>query len=300
MIRVMTKGGKSYVKLGYGGKYRINGQESVPARGDTAWSVVDGDVDRIEQYVPGPRTLSGFSRVQGSPDTIPAWISVAAVERDADGEWRSRSGYDLGYYYPEYTQADGSWIAVDFDVIDRDCEPVRLPDWCVVDWPANIEHYPEQQHKYPCHVSVKRLFELVAHEVEKLVESSPVLSWDKYLNIGTFTVKHRVDIPPHLRTKETREVYRRPNSKKTTKETIVREHRWEQVLKLNGFYQNRSPDDVYVPELRGSNYADLKKKVDDYIQSIVSLCDPARWTVCEACSGHGMVRLSPRDGDGSA
>lgn len=295
MIHVMKKAGKSYAKLNNvtynrDRQWRINGKDAVPCNGDARWCVVEGEITSIEMYKPGANEPLHYKRNVDAPQNLPEIIQLDRVYRNEDWDYVSLDGFDLDNYCMVYEQKEGSWESVEFDVIDRDCEPVQLPAWVSVEWPANIEHYPEQQHKYPCSISARSLFELIVGRVELLVKSSPELDWNDYRNIGTFTVKHRVNIPDPLRRQERIEGYKSPRSRKKTVTYVKPEYKWVDLVTVNGFYKDSTRDEIKLAGLRGANYEELHRKVEEYIDSIVSLCDPSTWHVCSACNGRGIVR----------
>lgn len=302
MIHVMKKAGKSYAKIGNScsislpegikSTHLVNGKVPCWGNGDRSWCVFDGEITSIEVYRPGKTVPIHYKRIADAPQNLPEIIQLDRVVRDEDWDYVSLDGFDLGNYQMVYRQEEGSWESLEFDVIDRDCEPVTLPAWCVVDWPANIEHYPEQQHKYPCSITARSLFGLIVEKVAEIVRQSQNLDWNDYRNIGTFTIKHRVEIPDALRRREKREVYKTARSRKPTTEYVTPQYKWIDLVTVNGFYKDSSREEVKVPSLRGENFAELQKKVDEYVDSIVSLCDPEQWHVCEACQGRGIVRLN--------
>lgn len=293
MIHVMTKNGKSYanIKNGHASeKWRVNGCEPSWGNGDDRWCVISGEITSIEKYTAGARKEVQWKRSVDAPRTLPETIPLDRVERDEDWDYHSIDGYDLSNYYMETEETPGKWEQVEFKCIDRDCEPVQLPPWCVVEWPANVEHFPEQQHKHPCHITAKSLFEIIVGEVAAVIGQSKELTWDDYRNIGCFTVKKRLHIPEPLRRLEKREYYKTLRSKKASIEYITPEWKWVDVVRVNGFYRESSRDEIKVPSLKGENYAELKKAVDEYVAWIVDLCDESKWCVCGACEGRGMKR----------
>lgn len=293
MIYVMTKNGKSYAKLSqcaYEPKWRVNGAEPTWGKGDRNWCVVDDEITSIERYKAGGKKPLHWKRSVDAVPSLPETLPLDRVECDDDWNNVSLDGYDLSNYYLVEEELPGTWEPVEFEVLDRDCEPVQLPTWAIVEWPANVEHYPEQQHKYPCSITAKSLFEIVVGEVAQVIASSKELTWDDYRNIGCFTVKKRLHIPEPLRRQERREYYKTLRSKKASVEYIVPEWKWVDVVRVNGFYKDSSRDDIRVPSLRAANYTELKKAVDEYVTKIVDLCDESKWHVCEVCDGRGLVR----------
>jgi len=295
MLKVMTKDGKSYVQLDRNswdttGKYRINGADAVRCKGDGTWAIVVGDVQSIERKEKKPSTKLGFKRIDGAPAHLPETLPADEFSYEGGGDYVSRSGYDYRFFETVYQEGEEYWTPLEFEVIDRDTEPVNMPAWAVVQWPANIEHHRETQHKYPCSIGREALFGLVVAAVEKkIAESRGVLEWNDYRNIGTFTVKRWIDIPAKIRKPERVEYWPSARSRKAKTKMVTREREQRNLFTYNGFYRDRGKDDIHAPSINAANYAELAEAVNEHVDAIAALCDLDRYCICEKCNGLGMT-----------
>lgn len=300
MLRVMTKDGKSYVKLEQNawttaGAFRINGMEAVRGSGDHTWAVVTGEIQTIERRDRKPSVIVGYQRNEGSPSHLPETLPADAFEYDyEDGGYKSHLGYDRKFYEATYQDGEDYWTPMEFEVIDRNTEPVDMPNWVTVNWPANVERCRETQHKYPCYITRESLFALVASAVEKkITESRGALEWNDFRNIGTFTVKRWVEIPVKARKPERVEYYPSINSRKPKTKTIVREGESRDLFTYNGFYKDGRKNEIKAPSIQAANYAELAEAVSEHVEAIAALCDTTRYCICEKCNGLGMTVTSP-------
>lgn len=288
-FKVMTKGGKSYIKVGYSGVFRVNGFLMERANGDSDWLVFKGDVASIEQKRVTAGALIGWKRRDGAPESLPDAVPLGSFVYDSEEyEWRSATGFDPNCFEAVHAEPVVTWDSCDFEVIDRDCEPVEMESWAVVDWPANIERYREQQHKFPCHITAKELFKLAADAVIE-VASQHRQEFDVHdcRSIGLIAVSKLVEIPQVLRRKETVDDTPWGSKRKRTK-VITRTTRKVEILRYNGFYDKRDHGEIYTPQLSAPNYAALKQAVQQHIDSIVAMVRPERWCLCESCDGTGI------------
>jgi hypothetical protein len=293
----MTKDGKSYVQIDRsawttaGASHRINGADAVRCKGDGTWAIVVGDVQLIERKDKKPSVVTRFRRNDEAPGNLPETLPADAFEYDyEDGGYKSQLGYDRRCYEAVYQEGEEYWTPLEFEIIDRDTEPMTMPAWAVVDWPANIEHYRETQHKYPCHITRESLFALVAAAVEKkIAESRGVLEWNDYRNIGTFTVKRWVDIPAKVRRPERVEYWPSSRSRKAKTKMVTREHEQRTLFTYNGFYRDSGKDNIRAPSIAAKNYEELAEAVNEHVDAIASLCDLNRYCICEKCNGLGLT-----------
>ena len=291
-LMVMTKGNKSYIKASRYSQYRVNGFVAEQAPGNPDWIVTDSVVASIEERNERRGEIVGFERLPDAPESLPAFATMDACDFDPEThEYKSKLGYDLDFYQPRYSDPVVTWTPVEFEVIDRDCEPVEMESWVVVDWPANIERYREQQHKFPCHITAKELFKLTSDAVIE-VTSQHRQEFDVHdcRSIGVIAVAKLVEIPQVLRRKETVDDTPWGSKRKRTK-VITRTTRKVDILRYNGFYDRREHGEIFTPQLSAPNYAALKQAVQEHIESIVAMVQPERWCLCESCGGTGIKEV---------
>ena len=254
-----------------------------------------GEIQSIERRDRKPSVIVGYQRNEGSPSHLPETLPADAFEYDyEDGGYKSHLGYDRKFYEATYQEGEDFWTPMEFEVIDRNTEPVNMPGWAIVDWPASIEHHRETQHKYPCHISRESLFALVEAAVEKkIAESHGALEWKDYRNIGTFTVSRWVDIPAKSRKPERVEYYPSFRSRKPKTKTIVRERESRTLFTYNGFYRDAGKDDIRAPSIQAASYAELAEAVSEHVEAVAALCDTTRYCICDKCNGLGMTTFTP-------
>jgi hypothetical protein len=303
VLKVMQFDGKSYVQLvpyNYSTNereirtsYRINGKEPVIGHGDNRWAFVEGEIASIERKRTGPEKTLRWERDEGAPEHLPATLPAESITYVSGEGMRCTEGYDASFYSPVRVPGEVIWEPVEFEVIDRNCKPVAMEPWAKVNWPANVERYKEQQHKYPCYIDVKDLFALVAEAVRaKINESNGALTWDQYLNIGTFTVKRVVQIPAEMQKPERREVIRiGSRSRRPKYETITRRVEHRELFTYNGFYEGGSShtNTILGKSIQGANYEDLLAKVTAHVDEIAAMCDTDQWCICPKCNGRGVT-----------
>ena len=291
-LMVMQKGGKSYIKIGHYSMddYRINGLPISQAKGHMDWCVIDGPVLSIEKKTRGRSYIKHYRRVDGSSERLPEIVSADSAEVDDDGDILTISGQDPRFYEAEYDAKPDEWNLVPFEVVDRDCEPVEMESWCVVDWPASVEHYRERQHLYPCHITVDSLFNLCAERIDGIVKkSNGSLILTDYRNIGTLHVDAVVAIPKEFQRARTVEYYKTFRARKTSTKVVTDDTKTIRLFDLNGRYDKPSAGSIQVPGINAANYAELEKRVAKYVNGIADLCDMRKRCVCSACGGHGIV-----------
>lgn len=264
-LKVMEYDGKSYVQLSHyysqpKRDYRINGAEPVLGKGDGKWAVVEGPVTSIESRKSENGKVIRFDRIEGAPAHLPETLPVESFVMEGY-ERKCTEGYDACYFTPVREPDREWWEPLEFEVIDRNCYPVQMEPWAKVNWPANVERYAEQQHKYPCYIEAKSLFSLVAEAVKaKIDESDGALTWNEYLNIGTFTVKRVVLIPAEMQKPMRREVIRLGSRSRRPKyETVTHRKEERELFTYNGFYRRDEScrqNEIRTPQLQGKDYAD--------------------------------------------
>jgi len=294
-IIVMEKDGVSYAKLssysGFGSSYVINGEDAVPAPGDKNYAIVDGTVTSIEvkRTAPGHRVgyalYDRYKEITQLPHELPA----DAFTRDEDGDL---CGENAEFYRPVYNEPETYLEALEFEIIDKNCEPVTIPSYVTIQFPNNIARHRETQHKYPCYIPGKFVFDLLWERIKERVDTSEgKYVMDSYKNIQTLTVSERIAIPYYDTT--TRSVYPTPRSRKPRIETVQKRWKTVKVIEVNGPEYSRTPSGVEVTQvIRGKDYAELQANLETYINSFLSRMEDGKREVCRHCRGEGIVELT--------
>lgn len=294
-IIVMEKDGVSYVKLssygGFGSSYVINGEAAVPAPGDNNYAMVNGTVTSIEIKRSRPRSIVGYTLYDRYKEItqLPHELPAEAFTRDDDGDL---CGENAEFYRAVYSEPETYLEPVEFEIIDRNCEPVKMPHYVTIEFPNNIARHRETQHKYPCFIPGKVVFELLWDRVKERVDKSDgkyVMSG--YENIQTLSVNERIAIPYHATT--TRSYYPTARSRKPRTETV--QLRWKEVnvFGIYGPVYSQPPAGKEVtPTIRGKDYADLQANLEAYINSSLSRMEGGKREVCRHCRGEGIVELT--------
>jgi len=290
-IIVMQKAGRSYVKLssykGFAGGYVINGEDAIQAPGDKSYAIVDGEVTTLERKLTKSRSIIGYALYDRYKDItqLPHETPVDAFSRDEDGDL---CGPNAEFYHAVYDEPQQYLEPVEFEVIDRDCEPVTIPPYVTIEFPNNIAKFPETQHKYPCRIGSETVFNLLWDRVKAAVsESDGKYVMDDYKSIQTLTVSERIAIPYHE--SKTVEYYPTPRARKTKTRTVPINWRTVKVFEICGPKYSQSGKKACTSAVRGENYADLQTKLEAYIQSFLVQLTEGKRLVCEHCRGEGVV-----------
>lgn len=292
MLNVMLKNGKAYVSGPTHSEYRIDGQPAVRCNGSSQWLVCDHVPQKITRLSYGTGEIVCWKKSDDAPTALPDTLAPCDVEWDSEEcEYRCLTGYDISNYEAQRGPSIVAETEVPFQIIDRDCEPVQMARWASVDWPANIEHYPEIQHKYPCRISRNDLFYLVHDAVEEIVKRTKDLSMDSYRNIGTFNVNKSVSIPASLQRPVKEEYYKTFHSKKKSTRIVTKTSKSIKLFTYDGFYDKHSGDDTILGRsISAKNYEELTRLVQEHIDWVCDMAATEAWTVCEHCKGHGITR----------
>jgi hypothetical protein len=294
-IIVMQKDGVSYVKLvSYGNfsgnHYVINGEPAVQADGDKTYAVVNGVVTSIERKVTPQRNRIGFVLIERYREItqLPHELPLGAFVYDDDGDL---CGENAEFYRGIFDDPQPYLEAVEFDIIDRDCEPVNMPSYVVIEFPNNIAKYRETQHKYPCYVSSETAFNLLWDRVkEHVTASNGIYVIDDYKSIQALRVQERINIPYH-ETKQ-RSYYPTQRSRKMKTETVPVTQKLVKVIEIYGpKYGQDAAGKQRTQTIRGVNYADLQTNVESYIQSFLTQLADGKREVCRHCRGEGIVEV---------
>jgi len=292
-IKVLKKDGVSYAEIGRGIlDYLVNGQHPVICRGNSNWCQVDGDITSIERELPAEQELVGFRLKDeyASVTNLPQEQPISAFAwSDDDYEW---VGEHVELYQPVYRDIPRGTEAIPFEVIDIDCEPVALPDYVKVDFPANVREYRQIHHKYPCRIAMTDVFRLVRKAIlEHIAKHKGVFRISDYERLQTMSVDVVVTIPEEIRKpRKVQDILsRRPKWK-----TVVDTDKSVRVLDIVGDYQNKH-DSIQITKVHGENYADLQTNLAAYIATFIDKLDPRRWQVCPHCRGEGVVLVEEEE-----
>ena len=291
-IIVMEKDGVSYIKLGsygsFNGSYVVNGEVAQPAPGDSSYAIVSGKVTSIEQKRTQSRRVIGYELYDRYKE-----ITQLVHELPADSFYRDDDGDLVGenaeLYRPVYDSPLPYLEPVEYEVIDKDCEPVTIPSYVVIDFPNNIGKYREVQHKYPCFISAKDVFNILYDKVaEHVAESDGKFVMDGYRNIQSLRVDERVAIPYY----ETRTRQYYPTARSRKPKVLTEQVKWKQVrvFEVCGpAYSSYKESNKRTEIIRGLNYAELQSNLEAYIQSYISQLTGGKREVCQHCRGEGIV-----------
>ncbi len=287
--------------------YLINRVQPTHCKGNKNWVQVAATVDIIQRKATSERVRTGF-RLKEQFAGIKGIVTDPAfpAEKPADAyEWVSDfggwSGEHAEFYEAVYSEPAESLQEVAFEVISLDCEPVELPPYVKVDFPACVSEHPETWHKYQCSIGYEQVFNLIHDAVAKIVAENPdVLSMDDYKSIQTCTVQQRIAIPSVAR--RTRKVERfnsktRPHRKFDDVTDTVK---MVTLLQFVGKYKDRGAPYIQVQAMGGKNYEDLQFNLAVYIKSFTDKLDITRLSVCHHCFGSGTVKTKDQVTDEEA
>lgn len=285
ILAVMKKDGESFVKLGYG-QWLVNGSAPQVCRGDSSWAYVVGDITSIEHVVPRSQRLAGWKLKEAFaavPSTLEPTRPAEAFSQygDEDDAEPQRK-----FYEPVYEEQPPVVSPVEFEVIDHDCEPIERPAYVTVKFPHNVKDHPATWHKWPCEISYKQVFCIVADAIVAKCKELPDYSITDHRNIQVLRVERKIAIPPAAR-REVSQLYWTGRNKQKTRR-VTHTSRLVKVLEIIGEYRDRH-DETRTITLSGNNWAELSQKLQDYVQSFLEMLDPDHLEVCDKCKGSGVV-----------
>ncbi len=295
-LRVLQKNGRSYIELppSYNrhGAYLVNGVEPEVAPGHPDWRIVDGDVATIVQVAQRSPALVAW-KLRDVCAGLPGCEATRPADTFCRGE-EYGSEHERHFYEPVLEDRDPTHTDIPFVVVNRDAEPVRLPEHVTVDFPASLEHPPELKYSYPCHIKMKRVFGFVADALVALAgQNRAVYRVKDMRNIQVLYVERCITIPPEARVVETETYYPRLNSRKSRTRKVTHTERWTRVLHLVGEYTGESgADAVFAKTVKGKSYEDLKARFDEYVQGFLDMLDTDKVEVCRQCKGSGLMSAS--------
>lgn len=290
LVLVLTKDGRSYIRIpntcGLKTTYLVNGSEADVAPGHSEWRIVVGDVTSITSVTERGKKHVGWRLRDSCKGTA---LSLNKPPEEFS-RWDEYPAGDQRHFYEEVLEDQGpEHKDVAFAVEARDEEPVRLPEYVKVDFPANLGHKPYLQHQYPCRIPYEKVFGLLADSLIAKIGESPNYRVTDHRNIQCLRIDRRIEIPPAARVAEWQSYYPTLRSRKEKWRKVTHTERWVSVINVIGTYSNPGKDDVRTEEMRGSDYKDLKVNLQAYIDRFLDFLDPDILQVCTRCKGSGVV-----------
>lgn len=286
-FNVLKKDGTSYIELGYySDGYLVNGKPLVQCPGNKNWGMIEGDITSIEKIIPGGRKHTGFTLKPEFRGIVSNLIETNLTPDTLiyDYETNEWAGTHAELYNATYEDLPDVLEDIEFEVIDYDCEPVQIPAYVHIDFPANLRFYQCVHHKYPCHIKMPQVFDLVASAIVAEAKKYPALySLHDCRNIQVLGVDVTIDIQPKVERRDTNPFGKRPKWKNVTITTLKK-----RIFSIVGTYNNKT-DSEQIEEVRGANYEELQENLRIYIEGFTSRIDPRRWHVCDKCDGSGLI-----------
>ena len=275
--KVLQKDGTSYIEIRRGSNQRvlINSDPVVLCPGNDKWAIVEGDVHSIQ----GVKTVRGEAlcfrlaeRYRGIVPNLPETQPLDAFEFTDCGGIKG----ELAEFYEVVRREDTEEFEPrEWQVIDMDCEPAQLPDYVKVEFPNDLS-------KYPCYILYKTVFDFIWDRVSGIVDNSNgKYRRDNFKGIQALRVWQ--EIPANFDVK--RLVI--GEGKKATR--VKRRVCEATILSIVGDYKRDYMDTVQIENVRGENYEDLQKNLEEYIQSFLVLLDKDEREICPHCEGAGIV-----------
>lgn len=291
-IIVLEKDGISYIHFRskhFENQYLVNGKPPVKCPGNAEYAMIEGKVEKIEKIIYPVRNVIKF-RLKEQYEAItnlPKELPKETFKRDEYGDWY---GENIEFYEPVYDDPPPKYEPIDFLVIDRNCEPVKMPHYVKVDFPYNLRHYPEVHHKYPCYIDRKDVYNLVKDRIIKVVDnSSGKYTRTNYSNIQTMTIYEVIEIPFRCERKEV--IPARTKRGKDKYKTVIEKTKKVKLFEIVGDYRTNDEDVIRIESIRGNNYEELMKNLEEYIQSFLSIFDKTKRIVCPHCKGEGILEI---------
>lgn len=290
-IHVLEYKGRSYIHIEYMNisTLLVNNQVPQECVGNKRWCFINGSVNTIQQKMSGKSKLDKFvikEHFQKHINTLP--LEVPSYSFNYDEDECQYVGNNVEFYEPVYTQEPDTFVDLEFIVIDKDCKPVDLPPYIHVNFPHDLDNYPETWHKYPCSIGARDVFKLLLPKIEEISrdkKTSNVYEFHIYDSLELIDVKLRIPLPEKLITSK---VY------KIGKKKFTEEYKYNKLPFIRiavNYKENIGGPFLQIEHIEGNNYKDLQKKIDDFINGIVDMFDIGKYVVCEHCHGHGLINI---------
>ncbi len=292
-IRIIQKNGISYFKPNsYYNIVNFWANDNILAEkcpGDPSWYKVSVNISKLESEHNGGIDYVAYKirdtykvLSQNSPVQFPEVLSVEKFNLLED-ESEKKS-----FYEPVIKQNPNYRNNIEFVIIDRDCEPVKMLPGVNVQFPYDLEKYPETFHKYPCSITGDSLFEILYSRVSDMVKSDKKYSIEDYRSIGVLRAYETLKI--NFQKKEVRRFYPSLRAKKMVSKEYLVENTKITLLEIYApKYKSNNSSSETVPALSAPSYAELLEKINNYIDSKMRVFDSSAKEVCACCKGVGVV-----------
>ncbi|MDX6014725.1 hypothetical protein [Cupriavidus necator] len=289
-IIVMQHQGVSYIKLDYymrAASIIVNG-EHTPAvcPGNQQWAMHDGIVESLAIKQPSQRVCIGWRLSDKYRGVVqfPETLEPDAITYDHDEEAYQATDATATYHPDFYEQVieerQASPVAVEFLVIDRDCQPITQPADVTVDFPHSLREYPATWHRHPVSISGEALFARAADVLVAAVAARPNdFVCDDHRSIGTVTLHRYMNHEPRTREYKV--------GRRTRRDTQTRS-RFE-VMKLSKPRSSYTEGALVPPTLKAENWLALEPKINEFVNLVLSYIEPSSVGVCPHCAGDGFL-----------
>jgi hypothetical protein len=267
----------------------VNGQPAniLP---DKQWCSLTEKPVHIQRWVTPGRVVTGY-RLKDEFATVgsalPVEVDVNYFAYDDDD--MRRHGDVIGLYEPIYDEPAPFMedVAVNFIYADMDCAPQKRTIPVRTEFPHSVAAYPETHHKFPCVVASDTLFDIVYGRVKQHIAGNPDYETDNLNNIKSLTVKRRVAFEHHVSREFTVNPLAKPSRQRKELRTVTYE--WRNLFTIQGSSYS-SGRGMTLPNLKCSDYADAERRVEEFVQHILSYLDDGYMVVCKHCEGAGVIR----------
>lgn len=293
----MKKDEMSYVEVGSFGSFKINNSIWPKCPGNGAWAMKEEPVITIEEITRGPkpllhwRLIEKYNGIVDLPLTLPK--EATPYDRGACDctPWNEdECKFDPGFFEAVYGDSPEILIPCGFEIVDNDCEPILVPNYVKVLFPACLKEHPRTWSKFPCSIKAEKIWEMVIKAILPIVKSSPFLViLQEHISIGHLVIGEKMSVSFPSKTKERYRPMR--NSDKTLTRLVDEHYRVVPILDLVMAGNNYGDINtrIFVDGLEAQDYRSLEKAIEKYVKGFTDILTTEQREVCPYCKGIGAI-----------
>lgn len=246
-------------------------------------------------------------------DKVPTKVEKANPKKKENERWELKEGYSSSELMPQiitrnqydsdeyeavincykymYDEIDGGYEEVEFEI----SKIYTKEDFEFIDNEYNaksseltqIEYPSALYQEFPCKLNREQVMDIIRTHVKKNIDRryAEITSDYKF----SFEVKKKINLyEPYSKLVDANNSWMNKRRKPKWVEKIIA-NKSESILHLSdGSSRNDYKTDL-VPEIIGSNYEDLKVKVNEYLDNLMSIINTA-YCECPHCQGWGLIK----------
>lgn len=298
-IHILQKNGYSFFKKLYYSNfvcYWVNGDKKPEiCPGNNEWMQFKGDINKLEIECKEQTSVISYDL---KPEFLPLNNSDPATYRLSVpfSIWQDEikdedyTHHLINFYNGVLREEPNSRQELPILVIDRDCEPISMIAGIKINFPHDLQNYPETWHKYPCSIDGDSVFNHIVSKAKSLINKNPDRYTVKdYINIGAFSVREKIKIT-FPKTKKV-SYYPGLKSKKMVERTVPDTYIEVELVDLYAPRYKDGSGHIMEPSISGDNYSELLKKLEEYTNKKILMFDDKNRCICPECKGAGVIEV---------